>query len=117
MYKRQGKNWLNGVDWTGYEIHLGRTEFHENPQELFVEAEAQATNESVLGVIDNEQKVIGTYIHGWLESPEVTKKLLALLTAETFEIPFSFQQNKEHEMDALAEFLEKHCEVEKILKT
>ena len=113
----KGKNWLNGVDWTGYEIHLGRTEFHENPQELFVEAEAQATNESVLGVIDNQQKVIGTYIHGWLESPEVTKKLLALLTAEIFEIRFSFQQNKEHEMDALAEFLEKHCEVEKILKT
>ena len=71
----------------------------------------------MLGVIDYQQKVIGTYIHGWLESLEVTKKLLALLTAETFEIRFSFQQNKEHEMDALAEFLEKHCEVEKILKT
>jgi adenosylcobyric acid synthase len=111
----KGINWLNGLDWTGYEIHLGRTEFHKNPQELFVEAESPGTNESVLGVIDNQQKVIGTYIHGWLESIEVTKKILALLTAETFDIPFSFQETKEREMDELALFLEEHCEVEKIL--
>jgi len=111
----KGINWLNGLDWSGYEIHLGRTEFHKKPQELFVEAESPVTNESVLGVIDNQQKVIGTYIHGWLESIEVTKKILALLTAETFDIPFSFQETKEREMDELALFLEKHCEVEKIL--
>ena len=69
----------------------------------------------LLGVIDRKQKLIGTYIHGWLESPEVTKKLLALLTAETFDIPLSFQETKEREMDELALFLEEHCEVEKIL--
>ena len=111
----KGINWLNGLDWSGYEIHLGRTKFHKNPQEPFVEAESLVTNESVLGVIDNQQKVIGTYIHGWLESIEVTKKILALLTAETFDIPFSFQETKEREMDELALFLEEHCEVEKIL--
>ena len=67
-------------------------------------------------VIDrNQQKIIGTYIHGWLESIEVTKKILALLTAETFDIPLSFQETKEREMDELALFLEEHCEVEKIL--
>jgi len=50
-----------------------------------------------------------------LESPEVTQKLLALLTAKTFDIPLSFQETKEREMDELALFLEEHCEVEKIL--
>ena len=111
----KGINWLNGLDWSGYEIHLGRTEFHKNPQESFVTEEVTAANDSSLGVIDCKQKIIGTYIHGWLESPEVTQKLLALLTAETFDIPLSFQETKEREMDELALFLEEHCEVEKIL--
>ena len=111
----KGINWLNGLDWSGYEIHLGRTEFHKNPQESFVTEEVTAANDSSLGVIDRKQKIIGTYIHGWLESPEVTQKLLALLTAETFDIPLSFQETKEREMDELALFLEEHCEVEKIL--
>ncbi len=111
----KGINWLNGLDWSGYEIHLGRTEFHKNPQESFVTEEVTAANDPSLGVIDRKQKIIGTYIHGWLESPEVTQKLLALLTAETFDIPLSFQETKEREMDELALFLEEHCEVEKIL--
>jgi len=111
----KGINWLNGLDWSGYEIHLGRTEFHKNPQESFVTEEVTAANDSSLGVIDRKQKIIGTYIHGLLESPEVTQKLLALLTAETFDIPLSFQETKEREMNELALFLEEHCEVEKIL--
>ncbi len=111
----KGINWLNGLDWSGYEIHLGRTEFHKNQQESFVTEEVTAANDSSLGVIDRKQKIIGTYIHGLLESPEVTQKLLALLTAETFDIPLSFQETKEREMDELALFLEEHCEVEKIL--
>ena len=112
----QGQNWLKGLCWTGYEIHLGRTEFHENPQEPFVEPEAPLANESSLGVIERKQKIIGTYIHGWLESPEVIQKLLALLTSEPFDIPRSFQETKEREMDELALFLKEHCEVEKILQ-
>jgi len=111
----KGINWLNGLDWSGYEIHLGCTEFHKNQQESFVTEEVTAANDSSLGVIDRKQKIIGTYIHGLLESPEVTQKLLALLTAETFDIPLSFQETKEREMDELALCLEEHCEVEKIL--
>ena len=94
---------------------MGRSEFHKNPQESFVTEKVTEENDSSLGVIDRKQKIIGTYIHGLLESPEVTQKLLALLTAETFDIPLSFQETKEREMDELALFLEEHCEVEKIL--
>ncbi|MBC8259672.1 MAG: cobyric acid synthase [SAR324 cluster bacterium] len=112
----QGKNWLAGIDWTGYEIHLGRTEIYSDPQESFVAEEVTAENAAALGVFDRKQKIIGTYIHGWLESPQVIKKLFALFSAETFEIPFSFQEAKEREMNELAEFLEVHCEVEKILQ-
>jgi adenosylcobyric acid synthase len=105
----QGQNWLAGLNWTGYEIHLGRTEFKNSPLEALVKDDPE------LAVIDHKQKVIGTYIHGWLESPEVTQKILSLLSTEIFDFTFSFRETKEREMDELALFLEEHCEVEKIL--
>ena len=105
-----GQNWLEGLCWSGYEIHLGRTEIQSNELESFV------NNDTSIGVIDRAKKIIGTYIHGWLESPEVTKRLLALVSPEPFDIPFSFQQTKEREMEELADFLEEYCDVESILR-
>ena len=106
----QGQNWLEGLCWSGYEIHLGRSEIRSNELESIVK------NDASLGVIDRKQKIIGTYIHGWLESPEVTRRLLALVSPEPFDIPFSFQQTKEREMEELADFLEEYCDVESILR-
>ena len=89
---------------------MGRSEIRSNELESIVK------NDESLGVIDRKQKIIGTYIHGWLESPEVTRRLLALVSSESFNIPFSFQQTKEREMEDLADFLEEYCDVESILR-
>ena len=105
----QGQNWLEGLCWSGYEIHLGRSVISSNELESIVK------NGDSLGVIDRTQKIIGTYIHGWLESPEVAKRLLDLVSQEPFDIPISFQQAKELEMEELADFLEEYCDVESIL--
>jgi len=105
----QGQNWLEGLCWSGYEIHLGRSKISSNELESIVK------NDNCLGVIDRTQKVIGTYIHGWLESPEVAKRLLDLVSPETFDLPISFQLAKELEMEELADFLEEYCDVESIL--
>ena len=106
----QGQNWLEGLCWSGYEIHLGRSEIRSNELESIVK------NDASLGVIDRKQKIIGTYIHGWLESSELIRRLLALVSPEPFDIPFSFQQTKEREMEELADFLEEYCDVESILR-
>jgi len=106
----QGQNLLEGLCWTGYEIHLGRSEIRSSELESIVK------NDASLCVIDRKQKIIGTYIHGWLESTEVTKRLLTLVSPEPFDIPFSFQQTKEREMEELAIFLEEYCDVESILR-
>ena len=106
----QGENWLKGLCWKGYEIHLGRTVFNSYCGETLVK------KDKTLAVIDRTKKVIGTYIHGWFESSEVTERFLSMLTNKSFNVPISFSEIKEHEMDELAIFLEKHCDVEKILQ-
>ena len=55
---------------------MGRSEILSNELESIVK------NDPSLGVIDPKQKIIGTYIHGWLESPEITRRLLALVSPE-----------------------------------
>ena len=89
---------------------MGRSEIRSNELESIVK------NDESLGVIDRKQKIIGTYIHGWLESSEVTRGLLALVSPEPFDIPCSFEQTKEREMEELANFLEEYCDVESILR-
>ena len=100
-----------GLCWKGYEIHLGRTIFNTTPEETLVK------KDETLAVIDRRKKVIGTYIHGWFESKEVSERLFSLLTGKDFKIPKTFSEIKNREMDELAIFIEKHCDVEQILKS
>ena len=106
----KGENLLKGVSWTGYEIHLGRSVCRVNPKESLVE------KDPTLGGIDRDKKLIGTYIHGWFENHKVSEKIFSLILGKKFNIPVSFNEIKNQEMNELAVFLEKHCDVDKILQ-
>ena len=104
-----GMNEFEGLKFNAYEIHLGRSAFGGNlPESLVLE-------DPNLGVLDLSNRLAGTYLHGLLESPEIVKKLLFWVSGKHFEIPESFNQARERELDELAEFIEKHCEVDQIL--
>ena len=108
-----GSGWLYGIHWPAYEIHHGRSEFvtsEEKPGASSFVADAPD-----LGVIDVENRVFGTYLHGFFDTPEVVRKVLALLTPELFELPPAFHDLKERELDALADFLDEHCDVPRLL--
>ncbi len=104
-----GRGWLQGVSWSAYEIHLGSSRWDADPPGPFV-----LENET-LGVIDHEKRVLGTYLHGMLESPEVMRRLLALVSREEFAVPDSFREIRERELDELARFLGEHCDVDRVL--
>ena len=89
---------------------MGRSVFRVDPKESLVE------KDPTLGVIDRDKKLIGTYIHGWFENHKVTEKILSLIIGKKFKIPVSFNEIKNHELNELAIFLEKHSDVDKILK-
>lgn len=105
----QGRGWLEGVCWSAYEIHLGRSRWCADPPDSFV------LEDQTLGVIDRENRVLGTYLHGILESPEVVRRLLALVSPGPFAIPDSFREIRERELDELARFLGEHCDVDRVL--
>ena len=106
----KGENLLKGLSWTGYEIHLGRSVFNVEPKESLVE------KDPTLGVIDRDKKLIGTYIHGWFDNHKVSEKILSLILGKNINIPVSFNEIKNQEMNELAFFFEKHCDIDKILQ-
>ena len=104
-----GMNEFKGLKFNAYEIHLGLSGFGGNlPESLVLE-------DPKLGVLDSSSRLVGTYLHGLLESPKIVQKLLFWVSGKHFEIPESFNKARELELDELAEFLEEHCEVDQIL--
>lgn len=107
-----GTGWLNGLRWPAYEIHHGRTEFTASASPSAAPFVADAPD---LGVIDFKNRVLGTYLHGFFDTPEIVRQVLSLLTPESFELPPAFHDLKERELDELAEFLDEHCDVPRLL--
>ena len=104
-----GMNEFEGLKFNAYEIHLGLSEFGGNLPESLVHEDPN------LGVLDSSNRLVGTYLHGLLECPEIVQKLLYWVSGKHFDIPESFNQARERELDELAVFLEEHCEVDQIL--
>ena len=69
----------------------------------------------MLCIVDPQKKIFGTYIHGLLDTPEIVVRLLEWFSDFSFKVPSSFKEIEEQELDSIAEFIEEHCEVEKLL--
>ncbi len=106
-----GIGWLEGLRWPAYEIHHGQTAT-TSPHASFRPFVAEAPD---LGVLDPDQKVIGTYLHGFLDTPDVLQRVLACLDPEPFALPQAFADLKQQELDALAHFLAESCDVPRVL--
>ncbi len=80
---------LNGVQYEGYEIHMGRS------------------NQS-LPVLNGNQNVYGSYIHGLFDSAEITDEIIALLCRKKGIDPlemesFDINEYRERQYDILAD--------------
>lgn len=65
---------------TGYEIHMGRTEFLDNIQHAFtITSRSDQPITSADGVVRSDGLVMGTYIHGIFDNDEYRRSLLNAL--------------------------------------
>lgn len=99
----------------GYEIHMGVTKFSEEYQPL-----VRLDNGDEDGICKEDGLVMGTYLHGIFDNVEPRKTILDSIRREkgieegTTEE--SFSQFKERQYDELTALMEKHLDVEAILK-
>jgi adenosylcobyric acid synthase len=107
----------NGV-MTGYEIHMGNTTHFGTPRSfarIFRRGETSVTIED--GAVSNDGRVFGTYLHGLFENPRFKEAYLNSIRLEKG-MPLRRASHKMPEndpFDQLAEHLERHLDIPKLL--
>lgn len=97
-----GQNSWSGISLKGYEMHMGKTETGD------LESLAEK------GVCTAKGRVFGTYLHGFFEHSENIKALNNLMNT-AFE-PVDYVNEKERQLDLLAETIKENCNIDLILK-
>ncbi len=100
---------LSGLEFKGYEIHMGTTEFTDNNK----------PTDKPENIISNGSNVYGSYIHGLFDSAEIAKNIITYL-ANKKGISISngifedYQSYKEKQYDKLADTLRKYLDMDEI---
>jgi len=98
----------SGYDAEGYEIHLGRTEGADRARPLFTVAGQPE------GAMRADGRVMGSYLHGLFGADGFRAAFLRSLGAEAG--GGGYEQGVDETLDALAEHLEAHADVDGLLR-
>jgi adenosylcobyric acid synthase len=96
-----------GADFEGYEMHMGRSDGPGCARPF-----AMLGNRSD-GAISPDGRVMGSYVHGLLASKSMRAALLHRIGATSMEA--DYDQSVEAALDALADHLERHVDVEALI--
>jgi adenosylcobyric acid synthase len=104
-----------GVAGSGYEIHMGQTR-RKNGESLFqIISRNLVPTGSEDGCITEDARIIGTYIHGIFDNPEIAALWLAsidLAHIKTADVEGLDARDKEY--DLLAQYFETHIDIQSI---
>ncbi|WP_234050414.1 MULTISPECIES: cobyric acid synthase [unclassified Xanthobacter] len=96
----------SGAAFHGYEIHIGRTEGTDRARPFaFVDGAPE-------GAVSTDGLVAGSYLHGMFRDDRFRAAMLAELGAHS---TLGYEASVEQTLDALAEHLEQHLDVEGLL--
>ena len=106
----------DGADGCGYEIHMGRTtRLGGTPGFRILERNGRAEADED-GCVSPDGRIVGTYLHGLFDAPAVTARWLAALGLDACGVPaLGGLAARDREYDRLADHLEAHVDVGRIL--
>ncbi|MDQ1080691.1 cobyric acid synthase CobQ [Pseudoroseomonas cervicalis] len=103
-----GTTLADGLSFTGYEMHIGRTTGPDTARPLLRLADGRAE-----GACSADGRVAGTYVHGFFSADAQRAAWLARLGAKA--APRDHEAEVEAALDALAAHLERHMDIPGLL--
>ena len=111
---------LNRKRINGYEIHMGQSRILRRVGRPFLRIHKPGNNQSWEdGWSEGEDRILGTYVHGLLDSPGFRGDLLNRIRRAKGLRERTAQQGRLarfHQYDRLADLFEEHCDVERIIE-
>ena len=106
-----------GVQGNGYEIHMGQT-VREGGSALFSVLKRNGVPlQEEEGCVAEQGRIVGTYLHGLFDSPEILKKWLSEIGLSPVSISDTGGlAGRDREYDALARHLETYVDMKKIFE-
>ena len=106
--------WQN-VAGVGYEIHMGETQRLSGDSLFSIFERNLVPCQTKDGCEMHDSKLMGTYIHGMFDSPEITKKWLKTIGLDRIDVPDENRfKAKDNAYDLLAAHFEHHMNTEAI---
>lgn len=104
----EGTSLADGVSFSGYEMHFGETTGPDTARRF-----AQFDDGRNDGASSSDGRVTGTYVHGLFSDDRQRASWLRRLG--NIESGFSYEEDVERVLDALADHLERHIDVDALL--
>ncbi|MGG7096110.1 cobyric acid synthase [Clostridium sardiniense] len=107
--------YISNITLEGYEIHNGANEYNEEVVPFICDEENR-----IIGSINKEGTVIGTYLHGIFDSDEFNLRLIKYIAKrnniliEGIEKNSSYMEHKLKEYDKLADLLKENIDIKKL---
>lgn len=106
-----------GIGGNGYEIHMGQTRIQGGSDLLNVTGRNQEACDDHDGCLSANGRVMGTYMHGFFDTPAITRHWFDRIGLPDFEIAGNDGFNaRDKAYDLLADHLAKHVDVDAIEK-
>lgn len=99
----------NPCQVSGYEIHMGQSEFLQQVKHLH-----RLQNGSYEGAVSEDNQVMGTYLHGLFDQAQVLQQIMAWAGA-TLDPAMGYEQQQQLELERLADACEAHLDIDKML--